>query len=77
MKMKFTLLFFLALLICSNALFSQSPPEAINYQMVIRSNTNVLIANQNIAVRAMIRSGSPAGTVVYSERHQVQTNVQG
>lgn len=77
MKMKFTLLFFLALLICSNALFSQSPPEAINYQMVIRSNTNVLIANQNIAVRAMIRSGSPSGTVVYSERHQVQTNVQG
>ena len=77
MKIKFTLLFFLVLLICSNALFSQSPPEAINYQMVIRSNTNVLIANQNIAVRAMIRSGSPAGTVVYSERHQVQTNVQG
>jgi len=77
MKMKFTLLFFLALLICSNALFSQSPPEAINYQMVIRSNTNVLIANQSIAVRAMIRSGSPSGTVVYSERHQVQTNVQG
>ena len=77
MKIKFTLLFFLVLLICSNAIFSQSPPEAINYQMVIRSNTNVLIANQNIAVRAMIRSGSPAGTVVYSERHQVQTNVQG
>jgi hypothetical protein len=77
MKMKFTLLFFIVLLICSNSIFSQSPPEAINYQMVIRSNTNVLIASQSIAVRAMIRSGSPSGTVVYSERHQVQTNVQG
>ncbi len=57
--------------------FAQTPPEAINYQMVVRSNTNQLITNQTIAVKAMIRSGSPVGTVVYSERHQVQTNVQG
>ncbi|MFM2037912.1 MAG: hypothetical protein RL432_851, partial [Bacteroidota bacterium] len=56
---------------------AQSPPEAINYQMVVRSNTNQLITNQNIAVKAMIRSGGPGGTVLYSERHQVQTNVQG
>ena len=60
-----------------NIVFAQSPPEAINYQMVVRSNTNQLITNQNIAVKAMIRSGSPWGQVVYSERHQVQTNVQG
>jgi hypothetical protein len=68
---------FSALILFATVFFAQSPPEAINYQMVLRSNTNQLITNQNIAVKAMIRSGSPVGTVVYSERHQVQTNVQG
>jgi hypothetical protein len=68
---------FSALILFATVFFAQSPPEAINYQMVVRSNTNQLITNQNIAVKAMIRSGSPVGTVVYSERHQVQTNVQG
>jgi hypothetical protein len=68
---------FSALILFATVFFAQSPPEAINYQMVVRSNTNQLITNQNIAVKAMIRSGSPVGTVVYSERHQVQTNAQG
>ncbi len=68
---------FSAFILFATVFFAQSPPEAINYQMVVRSNTNQLITNQNIAVKAMIRSGSPVGTVVYSERHQVQTNVQG
>lgn len=68
---------FSALILFASVIFAKSPPEAINYQMVVRSNTNQLITNQNIAVKAMIRSGSPVGTVVYSERHQVQTNVQG
>jgi hypothetical protein len=68
---------FSALILFATIVFAQSPPEAINYQMVVRSNTNQLITNQNIAVKAMIRSGSPVGMVVYSERHQVQTNVQG
>jgi hypothetical protein len=68
---------FSALILFATVFFAQSPPEAVNYQMVVRSNTNQLITNQNIAVKAMIRSGSPVGTVVYSERHQVQTNVQG
>ncbi len=68
---------FSAFILFATVFFAKSPPEAINYQMVVRSNTNQLITNQNIAVKAMIRSGSPVGTVVYSERHQVQTNVQG
>lgn len=70
-------LLFIAIILSSTILFAQSVPEAINYQMVVRKNNNQLITNQNIAVRAIIRSGSPTGTIVYSERHQVQTNSQG
>ncbi len=72
-----TLLIYISLILSSFIYAQVSPPEAINYQMVVRSNTNQLITNQNIAVKAMIRSGGPSGTVVYSERHLVQTNVQG
>ena len=71
------LFLFSALILLANIVFAQTPPEAINYQMVVRSNTNQLITNQNIAVKAMIRSGGPGGNPVYCERHLVQTNVQG
>jgi hypothetical protein len=73
------ILCFILALILSPIIFSQpvSPPEAINYQMVVRKPDNTLVTTGQIAVKAMIRAGAPGGAVVYSERQLVQPNVQG
>jgi hypothetical protein len=56
--------------------FAQAP-EGVNYQMVVRNFSNVLITNSPMAIRIQIRQTSATGTLVYSERHPVTTSAQG
>lgn len=53
-------------------------PNFINYQAVARDGSGSLMANQNINVTFLIRSGSAAGTVIFEEDHTgVTTNQFG
>ncbi len=58
-------------------LASAQAPEKMSYQAVIRNITGQLLVNQNIGVKVSILLGSPAGTVVYSERLSGTTNING
>ncbi|MDQ0592365.1 hypothetical protein QFZ37_000734 [Chryseobacterium ginsenosidimutans] len=52
-------------------------PEKMSYQAIVRNTGGQVLANQNIGVRVSVLQGSPAGTVVYSERLTGNTNVNG
>lgn len=60
-------------LLLSVYVFAQSP-NAINYQGVARDNGGNVLTNQSIGLRISILSGSPTGTIAYSETHAVATN---
>ncbi len=49
-------------------------PNAFKYQAIARTIGGSIIANQNIALRISILQGSPAGTSVYCETHNVTSN---
>jgi len=66
---------FLFIIILSLNTYAQ-PPQKFNYQAVVRNNTGVVVANQNIAVKAEILD-SNSTTILYSETHTVTTNAQG
>jgi hypothetical protein len=67
-----------SLILFAPIIFSQvSPPEAINYQMVVRKSDNTLVTTGPIAVKAMIRAGAPGGQVLYSARYVLNPNAQG
>jgi hypothetical protein len=58
--------------------FSQAgAPNGINYQAVIRKSDGTLVSNTPIAVRSSIRQTTAAGTVIFSERHNVTTDQWG
>jgi len=67
-------LFFLSIILSLNT-YAQ-PPQKFNYQAVVRNNTGVVVANQNIAVKAEILD-SNSTTILYSETHNITTNAQG
>lgn len=52
-------------------------PQGISYQSVVRNNSGAIIPNQNVSFRFSVVSGSPTGTVVYSEVHNTVTNQLG
>lgn len=52
-------------------------PEKMSYQAVMRNGSGQLLANQSIAVKVSVLQGSPAGTLVYSERLAGNTNANG
>lgn len=58
------------------SIFAQAP-EKFNYQGVARDNSGNVLPNQNIAIKLSIITGTPTGTVQYSERHVVTTNSFG
>ena len=58
------------------SLFAQ-PPQAFNYQAVVRNNSGDIIANQLVGVRINIRNISVAGTIIYQESHSQTTNAFG
>lgn len=66
------------LFVCSTNLLAQADvPNGINYQGIARNQNGSVYVNQNISVRISILSGNAQGTVLYSETHNVQTNVFG
>jgi hypothetical protein len=58
------------------SMFAQAP-EKFNYQGVARDNSGNVLPNQNIAIKLSIITGTPTGTVQYSERHVITTNSFG
>jgi trimeric autotransporter adhesin len=56
--------------------FAQAP-EKFNYQAVCRDNAGAIIDSQNVSFLITIRDGSPSGTDVYHETHNVMTNAFG
>jgi len=56
--------------------YAQAPAK-FNYQGVARDAGGSVLANQAIGLEVKIRSGSPTGTVVFTEPHAVTTNQFG
>lgn len=52
-------------------------PEKMSYQAIMRNGSGQLLINQSIAVKVSVLQGSPAGTLVYSERLTGNTNANG
>jgi hypothetical protein len=52
-------------------------PYQINYQAIVRDNTNQSINDQDVSVKFSVRQGSPTGTEVYWETHPAHTNSFG
>ncbi|PQA94579.1 hypothetical protein B0A69_08945 [Chryseobacterium shigense] len=52
-------------------------PEKMSYQAIMRNGSGQLLTNQSIAVKVSVLQGSPAGTLVYSERLTGNTNANG
>lgn len=73
MKNLFTLIL---LLFFTSISFSQVS-ETLQYQVVIRDASDVILANASVGMQVSILSGSSSGTVVYSELHNPTTNVNG
>lgn len=60
----------------SHLAFAQAP-EKMSYQAIVRNAGGQVLANQSVGVRVSVLQGSPAGTVVYSERLTGSTNANG
>ncbi|MCQ2298219.1 MAG: hypothetical protein MJZ51_06345 [Bacteroidales bacterium] len=73
MKSKILLL---VLLLMWSSLYAQTP-QGFSYQAVVRNSAGQLISHQPIGLRISILSGSPTGTVVYTERQSPMTNAYG
>ncbi|WP_336962419.1 collagen-like protein [Chryseobacterium contaminans] len=52
-------------------------PEKMSYQAIVRNGSGQLLINQGIAIKVSLLQGSPAGTLVYSERLTGNTNTNG
>jgi hypothetical protein len=52
-------------------------PQKLSYQAVVRNATGKLIQNTAVGMRISVIQGSPEGAVVYTETHNVSTNVNG
>ena len=52
-------------------------PQKMSYQAVIRNASQTLLTNQSIGMRLSILQGSAAGSEVYAESHDAQTNANG
>jgi hypothetical protein len=65
-----------SLILLSFHLLAQSP-EGINYQAVIRNLNGTLVTGTNVAMRIQIKQGTAIGSVVFQERHAVNTSQQG
>jgi hypothetical protein len=57
-------------------LFAQAP-EKMNYQGVARDNSGNILANQAVGLQLSIHSGTPTGTIVYTETQNPTTNQFG
>ncbi|QNA45263.1 C1q-like domain-containing protein [Lacibacter sediminis] len=64
------------LLLLTTTVWAQAP-KVINYQGVARNASGVAYAGQQISVRLSIHTGTPEGTIEYSETRNVTTNQFG
>jgi hypothetical protein len=69
-------IFFLTMFWLSLCAFAQTL-EAFKYQAVARDLSGNPLINQDISIKISILSGSPQGTMVYSELHELATNSLG
>ena len=69
--------FLLLLLFIGQQLFSQAPPQAVNYQAVARDVSGNPLANQTITATFKIRQTNPTWTVVYRGQQTYTTNQFG
>jgi hypothetical protein len=70
-------LFFAIFLLLSGNILAQNAPQGFSYQSIIRNVNGDPLANQTVSLLFAIRSGTPAGTIVYYEKHTVSTNEFG
>jgi hypothetical protein len=66
----------LILLFLSLSIYAQSP-DKMSYQAVVRDANNTLVANQTVGMQISILQSTITGTVVYTETHSVDTNLNG
>lgn len=67
------------MVLCLSWQMHAQTPTLINYQAIARNTeTGSELANQQIFMQALVRSGGPSGTVVYQEAHDnIETNEFG
>jgi uncharacterized protein (TIGR02145 family) len=65
------------LLFLSSVLQSQTPPQGIPFQAVLRNVDGSEMVSSAVSLTFMIRNGSSDGTIVYEESHSLTTNNQG
>lgn len=70
-------LYALVLLLLFTSISFSQVSETLQYQVVIRNATDVIVANASVGMQVSVLSGSASGTVVYSELHNPTTNVNG
>lgn len=75
--MKISILTLIAFLTISTSMFSQAPPQGFNYQAVVYDWNGRTIKNRTVAFQFSILQNNSAGTSVYTETHQLQTNGDG
>lgn len=64
------------LVVYSGLLFAQSP-MAFSYQGVVTNASGDIVGNQAVNVKVSILTDSAAGTMVYSETHQLESSAIG
>lgn len=74
--MKRSFLTLMTFIFSINLLLAQVP-QKMSYQAVIRNADQSLVSNQLVSVRISILQGSASGNTVYSETHELMTNING
>jgi predicted lipoprotein with Yx(FWY)xxD motif len=75
--MKKKILSLLIVLMAVTGLLQAQAPQGFNYQGVARNSFGTVINNRPISLRMSIRDLTSGGTVLYSERHTVNTDQYG
>jgi hypothetical protein len=76
MKLK-VVLFTVLILGLGHNIYSQTVPQGISYQAVMRDNAGQPLASQAVTVRFSIRQNAPNGVIHWQETHAVTTNQYG
>ncbi len=74
--MKRLIFIFIALFFVITGILAQTPNQ-FKYQAVLRNADGTIMANEAVTVDIEILQGSPTGTSVFSETHNVTTTAQG
>ena len=68
---------FTCIFLCACAFVKAQSPQLISYQAVARDLTGKVLSEKPISVQVEILRGSNAGTVVYTETHELTTTKTG